>query len=80
MTVCIVRSKIQTNLFITQIEIDKIIQSFENKEFSYDKFGTIAHAFAESIFTNEEPKIPSHLTQMLSEKQKEIVEEDFELL
>ena len=57
----------------SQIEVDKIIQSFENKEFSYDKFGTIAHAFAESIFTKEEPKIPSHLTQMLSEKQKEKV-------
>ena len=57
----------------SQIEIDKIIQSFENKEFSYDKFGTIAHAFAESIFTKEKPKIPSHLIQMLSEKQKEKV-------
>ena len=57
----------------SQIEIDKIIQSFENKEFSYDKFGTIAHAFAEAIFTKEEPKIPSHLIQMLSEKQKEKV-------
>ena len=56
-----------------EIEIDKIIQSFENKEFSYDKFGTIAHAFAESIFTKVEPKIPSYLIQMLSEKQKEKV-------
>ncbi len=54
----------------SQTEIDKIIQSFENKEFGYDKFGTIAHAFAESIFTKEEPNLPSHLTQMLSEKQK----------
>ena len=57
----------------SQIEIDKIIQGFENKEFSYDKFGTIAHAFAEAIFTKEEPKIPSHLIQMLSESQKEKV-------
>lgn len=57
----------------SEIEIDKIIKSFTNNEFSYDKFGTIAHAFAEAIFTKEEPKIPSHLTQMLSEKQKEKV-------
>ena len=57
----------------SEIEIDKIIKSFTNNEFSYDKFGTIAHAFTESIFTKEEPNIPSHLTQMLSEKQKEKV-------
>ena len=57
----------------SQIEIDKIIQSFVNEEFSHDKFGTIAHAFTEAIFKKEEPKIPSHLTQMLSEKQKEKV-------
>ena len=57
----------------SEIEIDKIIKSFTNNEFSYDKFGTIAHAFTESIFTKEEPNLPSHLTQMLSEKQKEKV-------
>lgn len=59
-----------------QIEIDNIILSFINNEFGYDNFGTIAHAYAESMFTKQTPNIPSFLTQMLSEKQKSIIFEE----
>ena len=59
-----------------QIQIDNIIQSFKNNEFGYDSFGTIAHAFAESIFTKQTPNIPSYLTQALSEKQKSQIFEE----
>ena len=59
-----------------QIEIDKVIQSFTNNEFGYDSFGTIAHAYAEGMFKNQQPNIPSYLTQMLSEKQKAIIFEE----
>ena len=59
-----------------KILIDDLIQSFSNNEFGYDNFGTIAHAFTESIFTKEQAKIPSYLVQMLSEKQKTIIFEE----
>lgn len=56
-----------------EIEIDQIIKSFENNEFGHDNFGTIAHAFTESLFTKQNPNIPSILIQMLTEKQKQTV-------
>ncbi len=53
--------------------IDDIIASMKDLRFGYEDFGTIAHSYAESIFTGLPVTLPGKITSVLSEKQLETV-------
>ncbi len=54
-------------------ELDEIIMRSKNKNFDYSHFGTIAHAYAESLFTKQCPKIPAEILNVLTEKELDTV-------
>lgn len=49
--------------------LDEIVATFKNGNFDYSHFGTIAHAFVESAFTNKEVYLPPTAISALSPKQ-----------
>ncbi|MBP7479013.1 MAG: UvrD-helicase domain-containing protein [Spirochaetaceae bacterium] len=55
-------------------EIDAVISSVQQGKFGYEDFGTIAHAYAESIFTGMPVSLPVRITSVLTAKQLEIVQ------
>lgn len=54
-------------------EIDAVISSVQEGRFGYEDFGTIAHAYAESIFTGLPVTLPVRITSVLTVKQLETV-------
>lgn len=50
-------------------ELDDIIKKQADNGFDYSHFGTIAHAFAESLFTKKDAQIPAQIMQKLKETQ-----------
>ncbi len=50
-------------------ELDAIIDSKKQELFNYSHFGTLCHAYTESLFTQETPNIPSEILHALNEKE-----------
>ena len=60
--------------------IDEIVASFANGEFGYNHFGTIAHAYAEALFTGLPVRLPSDAVSALNEAQLKTVKEAAQLM
>lgn len=60
--------------------IDEIVASFTNGEFGYNHFGTIAHAYAEALFTGLPVCLPSDAVSALNEAQLKTVKETARLM
>ncbi len=54
-------------------ELDVIIKSKSEDKFNYSHFGTIAHLYAESLFTKLLPIIPPKIMQELNDKELQTV-------
>ncbi len=65
---------LQTDTDSTYTEIDEIIASVQEGKFGYEDFGTIAHSYAESLFTGLPVELPTRITSALSAKQLEKVQ------
>ncbi len=46
-------------------ELDDIIVLYNENQFTYSHFGTLCHAYAESLFTKKAPKIPNEIQSNL---------------
>ena len=55
--------------------IDEIVASFANGEFGYNHFGTIAHAYAEALFTGLPVRLPADAVSALNEAQLKAVKD-----
>ncbi len=55
--------------------IDEIVASFANGEFGYNHFGTIAHAYAEALFTALPVRLPAEAVSALNEAQLKTVKD-----
>lgn len=55
--------------------IDEIVASFTNGEFGYNHFGTIAHAYAEALFTALPVRLPAEAVSALNEAQLKTVKD-----
>jgi ATP-dependent helicase/nuclease subunit A len=59
--------------------VDNLIEHYakqqgnNNDKFNYGSFGTIAHICIEALLSNQEIKIPSHLTELISSKDADAV-------
>ncbi len=60
--------------------IDEIVASFTNGEFGYNHFGTIAHAYAEALFTALPVRLPAEAVSALNEAQLKTVKETARLM
>ncbi len=60
--------------------IDEIVASFANGEFGYNHFGTIAHAYAEALFTALPVRLPAEAVSALNEAQLKTVKETARLM
>jgi ATP-dependent helicase/nuclease subunit A len=59
--------------------VDTLIEHYakqhgkDNDKFNYGTFGTIAHICIEALLSNQEIKIPSHLTELVSSKDADTI-------
>lgn len=60
--------------------IDEIVASFANGEFGYNHFGTIAHAYAEALFTALPVRLPAEAVSALNEAQLKTVKDAARLM
>ena len=54
-------------------QLDEIIAKQSENGFDYSHFGTIAHAFAESLFTKKDAQVPAQILQKLTPEQLKTV-------